>query len=104
MCLNTDLQKISISDIFEHMNTIKLQQRGVLTLPKKIREVLNLSEGMVLNVTQEDNKIILERSKSADTDLLMDIKNSLSDIKAGKFIEFGSVSEFKKKLNTYHAN
>lgn len=104
MCLNTDLQKISISDIFKDMNTIKLQQRGVLTLPKKIREVLNLSEGMVLNVTQEDNKIILERSKSADTDLLMDIKNSLSDIKAGKFIEFGSVSEFKKKLNTYHAN
>jgi len=86
------------------MNTIKLQQRGTLTLPKKIREVLKLSEGEVLQVSQKDNRIILERAVSPETELLRDIKQSLTDIKQGKFIEFGSIAEFKKELKHHNAN
>jgi AbrB family looped-hinge helix DNA binding protein len=86
------------------MNTIKIQQRGTLTLPKKIRESLNLSEGEVLMVSQDENRIILERAESPDAMLLRDIKNSLTDIKLGKFIEFGTISEFKKKLKMYGKN
>lgn len=82
------------------MNTIKLQQRGVLTLPKSIRDSLDLSEGDVFSVSEVDGKIVLERPLG-DTELLRDIKRSLSEIKHGKFIEFGSIDEFKKKLPRY---
>ncbi len=86
------------------MNTIKLQQRGTLTLPKKIRDSLNLAEGEVLRVSTTEGRIILERADSSDAELLADIKQSLDDIKKGKFIEFGSISEFKKKLRAYDAD
>lgn len=82
------------------MNTIKLQQRGVLTLPKDIRDSLGLSEGDVFSVSNVDGKIVLERPLG-DTELLKDIRHSLSEIKQGKYIEFGSVKEFKKQLNNY---
>ena len=86
------------------MNTIKLQQRGVLTLPKKIRESLSLKVGEVFNITNEGNRIILDRRESKDAELLRDIKQSLIDIKRGKYIEFSSIAEFKKKLKTYDAH
>ncbi len=82
------------------MNTIKLQQRGVITLPKSIRDSLDLSEGDVFSVSEVGGKIVLERPLG-DTELLKDIKHSLSEIKQGKFIEFGSIDEFRKKLSRY---
>lgn len=86
------------------MNTIRLQQRGTLTLPKKIRKSLELEEGVILNVTEENNRIILERADSGDKDLLRNIKKSLHEIQQGKFIEFASIPELKKKLKQYDAN
>lgn len=86
------------------MNTVKLNQRGTLTLPKKIRESLNLSEGEVLTITAKDGQIVLERPTTADAALLRDIKQSLNDIRHGKFIEFKSIPEFKKKLKHYDAD
>lgn len=85
------------------MNTIRIQQRGTLTLPKKIRESLSLEEGSVLRVSEKNDQIILEKVEGADTELLQSIKESLSDIKNGQFIEFESVPEFKKKLAKYNA-
>ena len=82
------------------MNTIKLQQRGVLTLPKNIRDTLGLSEGDVFTVSHVDGKIVLERPQT-DAGLLKYISYSLSEIRAGKYIEFGSIPEFKKKLRAY---
>jgi AbrB family looped-hinge helix DNA binding protein len=86
------------------MNTIRVQQRGTLTLPKNIREAFNLSAGEVLLVSKEDKRIVLERAESPDAELLLDIKQSLSDIKQGKYIEFKSISEFKEKLAKYDAD
>ena len=86
------------------MNTIKLQQRGTLTLPKKIRESFKLTEGDVLRISESNNQIVLERIETGNADLLEDIKKSLAEIKKGKFIEFGSIPEFKKKLKSYDAN
>jgi AbrB family looped-hinge helix DNA binding protein len=86
------------------MNTIRIQQRGTLTLPKKIRESLDLKEGEVLSVQSENNTIILKRHETGEAELLRDIKKSLADIKKGKFIEFSSVAEFKKKLSAYDAD
>lgn len=84
------------------MNTIKLRQRGVLTLPKNIRESLNLSEGDVFSVSQVGERIVLERPLG-DAELLRAIKRSLSEIKQGKYIEFGSIKKFKKKLSQYES-
>ncbi len=84
------------------MNTIKLQQRGLITLPKKLRNLLAIEEGQVLRIEVSGNKIILEpQLSSLDTELAKDIKESLDDIKKGRFIEFGSIDEFHEKLDRY---
>lgn len=80
------------------MTTIKLQQRGVLTLPKKIREALDLSEGQTLRVSQKGNTVILEPQTDISAELAADIKQGLADIKAGRFIEFSTIEEFDKKM------
>lgn len=83
------------------MQTIKLQQRGVLTLPKKIREKLDLVEGQSLRIHQNNNQIILEPEQSFDAQLAADLKQGLEDIKNGNFIEFGSLEEFDEKMKKY---
>jgi AbrB family looped-hinge helix DNA binding protein len=84
------------------MKTIKLQQRGLLTLPKKLRDTLALEEGQILRVTQDGQKIILEPQRtSIDTELAKAITKGLADIKAGKFIEFETTAELHKKLTQY---
>ena len=84
------------------MNTIKLQQRGLLTLPKKLRDSLGLEEGQTLRVTTISGKIILEPQMSAvDTQLVADIKQGLEDIKNGKFIEFSTIEEMHEKMKHY---
>lgn len=86
----------------EKMNTIKLQQRGLITLPKKLRDILSIEEGQILRIELSGNKIILEPQLSPlDTELAKDIKESLDDIKKDRFIEFGSIDEFHQKLDRY---
>jgi AbrB family looped-hinge helix DNA binding protein len=83
------------------MKTIKIQQRGLLTLPKKIRDALGLEEGQVLQVTQSGQQIILEPQPALDRELAEAITQGLADIKAGNYIEFGSTDELHEKLETY---
>lgn len=86
----------------EFMNTIKLQQRGLLTLPKKLRDALSLKEGQILTVEHTNGKIILApQTSTVDSELAHAITQGLEDIKRGKFIEFGSTAEFHKKLKHY---
>lgn len=84
------------------MNTVKLQQRGLLTLPKKLRDSLSLYEGQILNVEYANGKIILEPQVSAiEAELATAITKGLDDIKKGRFIEFSTVKELHTKLKTY---
>lgn len=83
------------------MNTIKLQQRGILTLPKKFRDTLGLEEGQVMRVQEKNGQIILEPQLTIDKQLARDIKQGLADIKAGRFIEFSTIEEFDKKIKKY---
>jgi AbrB family looped-hinge helix DNA binding protein len=84
------------------MNTIRLQQRGLLTLPKKLRDALSLQEGQILNIQHSDGKIILSpQTSTIDSELAKAITQGLADIKQGNFIEFGSTSELHKKLKKY---
>lgn len=83
------------------MNTVKLQQRGLLTLPKKLRDTLGLKEGQTLRIEEKAGQIILEPELSVDAQLARDIKQGLEDIKAGHFIEFGTIEEFDDKIKQY---
>lgn len=85
------------------MQTIKLQQRGILTLPKKLRDALDLFEGQSLSVVEEKGKIIIEPQKSFDAQLAADLKQGLEDIKNGKFIEFSTAKEFDEKMNWHES-
>jgi AbrB family looped-hinge helix DNA binding protein len=83
------------------MNTVKIQQRGLITLPKNLRDALALEEGQILSIKQSGQKIILEAKTNIDSDLATALAKSLDDIKKGNFIEFGSTKEFHKKLKGY---
>lgn len=86
----------------ENMKTIKIQQRGLLTLPKKLRDALALEEGQILRVTQDGQRIILEpQPASVDRELATAITQGIADIKAGKYIEFSSTRELHQKLKRY---
>jgi AbrB family looped-hinge helix DNA binding protein len=84
------------------MNTIKMQQRGLLTLPKKLRDSLGLEEGQILHVKSEEGKIILEPQMSTlDQQLAADIKQGLEDIKSGKSFSFSTIEEFDERMKKY---
>lgn len=84
------------------MNTIKIQQRGLLTLPKKLRDSLGLAEGQILSVEEKGGKIILEpQVTNLDRELALAIKQGAADIKTGRFIEFSTIEEFHEKLAKY---
>lgn len=86
------------------MNTVKLQQRGLLTLPKKLRDALALKEGQILRIELSGGRIILEPQTSrseVDAELAAAITQGLSDIKKGAFIEFGNIKEFHEKVKCY---
>jgi len=84
------------------MNTVKLQQRGLLTLPKKIRETLGLEDGQVLRIEEKAGKITLTpQSTASRLDLSQMIKQGIADLKEGHFIEFGSSKELNKKLPAF---
>ena len=83
------------------MKNITLQQRGVITLPKRVRDALNLSEGSTLNVSQEEGSIILRPVTAFDAQLAADLRQGLEDIKNGHGIRFGSIEELHKKLDIH---
>lgn len=42
------------------MNVIKVHKKGLIVLPKSIREELGIDEGTLLEVTIEEGKIVLK--------------------------------------------
>ncbi|MFC1757124.1 AbrB/MazE/SpoVT family DNA-binding domain-containing protein, partial [Patescibacteria group bacterium] len=46
------------------MNAItKIQSRGTVTIPKKIRNVFGLNSGDLINISSKDHKIVIEPVK-----------------------------------------
>ena len=76
---------------------LKIQSRGTVTIPKKMREVLGVSYGDFLNVNLKNKSITLKPARM-DTDLQQDILKSLRDIKKGDFISFSSAKEMRAKI------
>ena len=78
--------------------TLKIQSRGTITLPKKMRESLSLKKGDFLNVNLKNKKIIVEPVNKVDENLYKSVQSSLEDLKNGNFITFSSSKEMKTKL------
>lgn len=72
-----------------------------MTLPKKLRDALDLTEGQTLRVIEEGGRIVLEPERVFDAQLAADLKQGLEDIKRGKFIEFSSIEEMHEKMEKY---
>jgi AbrB family looped-hinge helix DNA binding protein len=85
---------------------VSVQRRNLITIPKEIREKLNISEGDVLDIHIDNNKIVIEPyklvpssqayfwTKKAQSDLF----EAKEDDKAGRVREFATVDEFIKGI------
>ncbi|MBI2121001.1 MAG: AbrB/MazE/SpoVT family DNA-binding domain-containing protein [Parcubacteria group bacterium] len=86
------------------MQTIQLKQRGVLTIPKKFRDDLGIFAGQFLNITKKNNTIVIEPVASFDAELSRDIRESLDDLKNGRYISFSTIDEFDAKMTEKHGD
>ena len=50
----------------EQIKTVKISDKGQISIPKDIREELNLKEGETLILITDGEKIILEKIKRGD--------------------------------------
>lgn len=76
--------------------TIKMQARGVLTLPKKIRTRMGIDTGDIVELAERDGKIFIEPMSHIDAELRKDVRQALEDLRTGRASPaFSSVREFK---------
>ncbi len=86
---------------------VSVQRRNLISLPKEVREKLNISEGDVLDIRIEGNKIVMEPYKlipSSQTyfwteKTQKDMLEAKRDKEAGKIREFKNIDEFMEGLN-----
>ena len=81
--------------------TIKMQSRGVLTLPKKMRTRLGLETGSLMRVREKDGGIFVSPTSLLDPELLADVRAALADARAGRLTPaFGSGKELDAYVRT----
>jgi looped-hinge helix DNA binding domain, AbrB family len=81
---------------------IFVQKRNLISLPREIREYLNINEGDVLDIRMENNKIIIEPMKLVPSSqayfwsdkVQSDMLEAKNDVDSGNVREFNSVNEF----------
>lgn len=86
---------------------VSVQKRNLISLPKEIREKLNISEGDMLDVHIEGNKIVIEPYKLIPSSQAYfwsektqkDMLEAKEDVKTGKVREFSNVTDFLKGID-----
>ena len=81
---------------------IFVQKRNLISLPRDIREQLNINEGDVLDVRVENDKIIIEPMKLVPSSqayfwsdkVKSDMLEAKNDVDSGNVREFKSINEF----------
>jgi len=81
---------------------IFVQKRNLISLPRDIREQLNINEGDVLDIRMDNNKIIIEPMKLVPSSQAYfwsettqnDILEAKNDVDSGNVREFNTISEF----------
>jgi len=85
---------------------IFVQKRNLINLPRDIREILDINEGDILDVSLVDNKIIIEPMKLIPSSQAYfwsnktqrDMIEANNDVKSGNIREFNNFEEFLKDL------
>lgn len=76
--------------------TIKMQARGVLTLPKKLRTRMRLDTGSIVRVDERDGGLFISTQSHLDPELIDAIRSGLNDLKNGNTIgPFASAEEYE---------
>ncbi len=96
------MQKYRISDILYVMNTlaIQVQDKGVITIPKQLRDIWNLSKGDFLNITfGKDREAVVEPLEVVDKSILLASQKALQELRNGKTAgPFKNMDDFEKSL------
>ncbi len=86
----------------------KMARNGHLTIPRKIRKILNIEDGDIVRFTVEDNKIIIAPGVIVDKDQAYffsercqrEIRESEKEFKDRKYSSFTSVKDLKKAVDS----
>ena len=80
--------------------TIKIQARGVVTLPKKIREKAGLNAGSIVDIEARNGKVTMRAVPRLDPSLVQAARDALNDLKTGRaspvFSSIKELSEYMK--------
>ncbi|MBI5003645.1 AbrB/MazE/SpoVT family DNA-binding domain-containing protein [Candidatus Kaiserbacteria bacterium] len=75
---------------------IKMQARGVLTLPKKVRTRMGIDAGDIVELVEQDGKVFIAPVSRIDKGLQEDIRSALEDLRLGRTIgPFANMKEFQ---------
>lgn len=85
----------------------RIARNGHLTIPGKIRKILNIEDGDIVRIGIEDNKIIITPGVIVDKDQAyffnekyqMEIKKSEKEFKEGKYSTYTSIKDLKKAVD-----
>ena len=81
---------------------IFVQKRNLISIPRDIREQLNINEGDVLDVKMENNRIIIEPMKLVPSSQAYfwseatqnDMLEAKNNVDSGNVREFNTINEF----------
>lgn len=88
---------------------ISILNRGSITLPKKVRDILNLKTGDILKLEVVNNEIILRPQKVLDIDpdqawfwseeSQKNLSEALDDVKHNRVKRFSNMNDLTNELN-----
>jgi AbrB family looped-hinge helix DNA binding protein len=86
----------------------RIARNGHLTIPSKIRKILNIEDGDMVRFTVEDNKIVIAPGAIVDKDQAYffnercqkEIRESEKEFKEGKYSSFTSIKDLKKEVDS----
>ena len=86
----------------------RIARNGHLTIPSKIRKILNIEDGDIVRFTVEDNKIVIAPGVIVDKDQAYffnekcqkEIRESEKEFKEEKYSSYISVKDLKKAVDS----
>ena len=86
----------------------RIARNGHLTIPSKIRKILNIEDGDIVRFTVEDNKIVIAPGVIVDKDQAYffsekcqkEMRESEKEFKEGKFSSYTSIKDLKKAMDS----
>ena len=86
----------------------RIARNGHLTIPNKIRKILNIEDGDIVRFSIEDNKIVIAPGVIVDKDQAYffsercqkEVRESEKEFKEGKYSSFTSAKDLKKAVDS----